>query len=498
MKRHCILLLLLFLTGCWKVGPNYFPPENMAGSEWNNPLEEGEYSEDDPQIAWWKVFDDPLLEKYIEIAARANKEILQAEAAICEARALRQVAASKLFPQISADLSALKTYFSKNGPIFAITPADVSGGALPSGSGPTATPGLPFSFQVPQIQNLFTALFDASWEIDLFGKTRRTVEMAEANVGSAIENRNDILISILAEIARNYVELRSFQKRSALTLRNIELLEQSAEIVRVQFAVGTASSLDVNQIEAALESARASLPDTHAEIYRNIYALSVLIGETPETLVGELIDARPLPTAPRHIAVGLRSDLLRRRPDVRRAERQLAAATAGVGVAIGAFFPTFTLFGDGGLQSLQIKKLFQTASRTWAYGGDFNLPIFQGGRLVGNLHIAEAERCMAGYQYQNTVLMALQDAEGSLISYSDGLASADLMRESAEHTREFARLSHSQFQAGLVSLLVSLQTARESVLADLNLLNTDTQALIALVALYKALGGGWQCEESGS
>ncbi len=487
--KYLPLLFLLF-AGCFKVGPDYKAPENTVGNEWHEPEEEKEYTTSEPEIAWWKVFHDDLLEKYIETAALSNQEILRAEAAICEARALREVAASNLFPQISADLSALKTYFSKNGPVFAITPGGGAGGGLPN-----INTGLPFSIQIPQIQNLFNGLFDASWEIDLFGKTRRTVELAEAHIGSAIENRNAVLISTLAEIARNYLELRSFQKRSELLQKNIQLLEESKTIVEMQFLVGTANRLDVERIVAALDSAKASLPDTHAQIYRNIYALSILTGKEPEALVDELIEAKPLPAAPDHVAIGLRSDLLRRRPDVRRAERQLAEATAGVGIAVASFYPSFTLVGDAGLQSLQIKKLFQAASRTWAYGGDLNIPIFQGGRLVGNLHAAEAECSMAGYQYQNTVLTALQEAEGSLVSYSDSLSSANLMRKSASSTRDVARLATDQYKAGLISLLGALQSQRDSVLADLNLLDKDTSALITLVTLYKALGGGWQCEE---
>lgn len=483
-------LLLLLFAGCFKVGPNYEAPENTVGNEWHPPEDETEYLDSDPKIAWWKVFNDELLEKYIETAALSNKELLRAEAAICEARALREVSASKLFPQISADLSAIKTYFSKNGPVFAITPGGGAGGGIPS-----ITTGLPFSIQIPQIQNLFTGLFDASWEIDLFGKTRRTIELADAHIGTAIEDRNALLITTLAEIARNYLELRSFQKRSDLLRQNIRLLEESKKIVEMQFSIGTANRLDLDRIVAALESAQASLPDTHAQIYRNIYALSILTGAMPEALVDELLEERPLPIPPSHVAIGLRSDLLRRRPDVRRAERQLAEATAGVGIAVASFYPTFTLLGDAGLQSLQVKKFFQAASRTWAYGGDLNLPIFQGGRLVGNLHAAEADCCMAGYQYQNTVLTALEDAEGSLVTFSDSLASANLMRMSAAHTREVATLANDQYNAGLISLLSSLQSERDAVLANLDLLDKDTAALINLVALYKALGGGWQAEE---
>ncbi len=465
--RRLAILLLLAVSSC-KVGPNYQPPENAIGDEWQKTEADEPFNSSDPQTTWWKVFDDPLLDKYIEAAVLSNNELLRAEAAICEARALRQVAASKLFPQISADLSAFRVDFSKN--LFNL-------------------------FPLPPLFNLFNALFDASWEIDLFGKTRRTIELADAHIGSVMEDRNDLLVSTLAEIARNYMELRSFQKRSELTRRNIDLLESSAEIVRMQFHVGTANKLDLERIEASLDSARASLPDTHAQIYRNIYAISILTGEMPDTLVDELLPTQPLPRPPEEVAIGLRSDLLRRRPDVRRAERQLAEATAGVGIAVASFYPSFTLLGAAGVESTQLKKLFRGSSRTWAYGGNMDLPVFQGGKLVGTLHIAKAELCMAGYQYQNTILNALQDAEGSLVTYSDDLISAKLMRENADRINEVTKLTASRYEAGLVSLLVFLKSEQESVTADLNLLDSDTTALIDLVSLYKALGGGWQSEE---
>jgi NodT family efflux transporter outer membrane factor (OMF) lipoprotein len=466
MNRLAILILLI-VTGC-KVGPNYQSPENTVGDEWMKTEADEPFSDESPQTAWWKVFEDPLLEKYIDAAVLCNKEILRAEAAICGARALREVSASKLFPQINGDLSAFKANLSKN---------------------------LIDEVPIPRSLSLFNALFDASWEIDLFGKIRRTVELADAHVGSTIEERNDLLVTTLAEIARNYMELRSFQKRSELTKRNIELLEQASTIVRAQFNIGTANLLDLNRIDAELDSARSSLPDTHAQIYRNIYALSILTGEMPDALVDELLPIQPLPRPPEQIAIGLRSDLLRRRPDVRRAERQLAAATAGVGVAVASFYPSISLLGAVGLESLQeIKKLFRGSSRTWAYGGNFNLPIFQGGKLVGTLKAAEAECCMAGYQYQNTVLTALQDAEGSLVTYSNDLISSEQMRESANRINQVANLTTSRFDAGVVSLFTLLESEREAVMADLNLLEKDTTALIDLVSLYKALGGGWQCE----
>lgn len=484
MKRAFFISIFLLIGGC-KVGPNYEPPDEIISDEWQDETEH--LSTNEIHTDWWKVFDDDVLEKLIHAAALSNKEILRAESAICVARALRDVAASKLFPHISADLSAVKTYFSKNGPVFALTPGGGQAGGLIS----TAT-GLPFELQVPQIQNLYNALFDATWEIDLFGKIRRTVELAEAYVGSTIEQRNDLFITTLAEVARNYLELRSFQRRSTLTKEKIKLLEESEKITQEQYEVGYTDRLHLNEIRSELEQAKAELPDTHAQIYRNIYALALLTGEVPEALVDELLKEKLLPTPPQTVAIGLRSDLLRRRPDIRKAERMLAAATAGIGIAVASFYPTFTLLGDGGLQSLQIKKLFEGSSRTWAYGGDLNMPVFQGGRLVGTLKAAEAECCMAAYQYQNSVLQALQDAEGSLITYTNGLTSSQEIRRSTQLKEENAKLSSFRYASGLVSKLASLQSKKIAVLAEIDLLDRETKTLIDLVSLYKALGGGWE------
>ena len=488
MKKRlgsCILVVVLW-GGCM-VGPNFKAPENVINEEWQT---EEVVSNDQPIIAWWKLFKDPLLDKIIESAALNNKDLARAEAAILQARALRDVSASKLFPQVTSDVSAIKTYFSKNGPVYSTTPGGGAGGG-------TTNPGtgLPFSVQIPQVQNLYTALFDATWELDFFGKTRRAVESAQARVDSAIEQRNDTLITVLAEAARNYMELRGFQKNASYIEQNIQLLEKNRDIVSDQLKVGTANQLQWENIEASLATARAALPNVIAEIYRSIYTLSLLTGNPPETLVDELLAPQDLPQRPDIVAVGLRSDLLRRRPDVRKAERELAAATADVGVAVAAFYPTFSLLGDAGLQSLQIRNLFQSASKTWAYGGDFNVPIYEGGKLTGTLHASEAAQTMALASYQQTVLAALQNTESALVAYSEDLTTVEQRQETVDHKRKIATLTSDRYQCGLVGLIDFLDSQRQLISVEQSLLQSHALALIDLVALYKALGGGWQPQE---
>jgi len=476
--------LTVILTGC-AVGPNYQAPENTITDTWNS--ENAVASSDAPLIKWWDVFEDPLLTKYIEMASEHNNDVLTATSTILIARALRQIAASSFFPIINADVNATKTYFSKNGPLFASQP---SVGNLPGTISPTT--GLALNPQFPQIQPLYNALFDAKWEIDLFGKTRRTVEAAEAVIGVSIEQRSDVLISVMAEIARNYMELRSSQQRSKLIEKNIGILEKKAVLVHKQYETGYVSLLEDENIRAMLASERALLPDIEAQIYRNIYTLSMLIGAVPETLVEELKVPQPLPKAPDTVAVGLRSDLLRRRPDIRRVERALAAATANEGIAVARFFPTITLIGDGGLQSLMLKNLFNWGSKTWALGGDIMMPIFEGGRLMGNLKAARAETAATAHKYQQTVLNALEEAESALITFTQDLKICKERREATERYQDLVGLSEQRNAKGLVSLLSVLDSQRQLNESQQDVLKSDTAKLLDLVVLFKALGGGWE------
>jgi len=479
------ILPLFLLSGCM-VGPNYQPPEITISDTWNA---EDQKTADVPIQKWWEVFNDDLLTKYVNVAAVQNYDIQTAEANILKARALRQIAASKLFPQAAANLNGIKTYFSKNGPIFAIGEAAGNPGVTTS-----QVTGLPFAIQMPQIQNLFNALFDASWELDFFGKTRRTVESTIAEYESLIDKRNDMLLTVLAEVASNYIDLRSYQAKAALLQSNIDFFSQNAEIVKFNLQYGLANQLDLETIEGQLAVAKAALPDAVSEIYRCIYTLSILIGTPPETLVDELFASAPLPGLPDNVAVGLRSDLLRRRPDVRFAERKLAEATADIGVAVASFFPTISLLASGGFQSLLLPTLFEWGSRTWAWGADVNMPVFHGGRLVGNLHLSRAEQAAAAATYQQTVLNALQEAETNLKKYQETAAAAKYYAENVTHSQNLVILTRERYLKGLVNLINLLTNEITLISAKLSELDSRTSELLALISLYKALGGGWERE----
>jgi len=476
LRFFCLSWLL---AGC-TLGPNYKTPEMNISDLW---VSGGEtVSIEEPLSRWWKIFGDTLLDGYIEQAVLYNNDVLAAEANILQAKAARDVRAASFYPHFNLDLNATKSYFSKNGPLF------IQNNLLDF----SPTTGLPFEIQVPQIQNLFNALLDTVWEIDLFGKTRRRVEAAESIFESTIAQRDALLISIMGELVRNYLEMRSLQKKEELVQQNINLLKIKKSIIESQWWVGYANLLDMEMIEASLASEEALLPRIKGEIYHRIYTIALLIGGVPETLVNELILPVPLPPIPQGIGVGLRSDLLRRRPDIRQSERSLAAAVADVGVAVASFFPSITLLGDGGFQSLKLKTLFTSLSKTGTLGGDLNLPIFQGGRLMGNWRAAQAAAVSATYFYRQTVLKALEEAESALIAYKRAVESVVYYQEATQKYQELRRISQERYDRGLIPLINLLDVERELILSEEALLNGETTALVTLGWLYKTLGGGWE------
>ncbi|MEI8365941.1 MAG: efflux transporter outer membrane subunit [Parachlamydiaceae bacterium] len=484
ITRLCTKLFVVFvflcLTGC-KVGPDYHPPGNCVPDEWSAPetTDDISISYEPPPIFWWEIFNDPLLNKYIQMAACHNNDVLAAEANIFQARAIRKVSAAPLFPKISADFDAFHTFLSQNGPIDAL-----------------ATAGKPVAAAISPVSisqlNLFNNFIDASWELDIFGKTKRGIESSEAALESAIEQKNDILISVFGEVARNYIELRGAQKQKSLLEKNIETLQKNVLIIQKRYSTGYSNILELEQIDIQLNQALSTLPAVTTAVYRNIFAISVLTGDLPEALLHELLCAQPLPELPECLSTGLRSDLMRRRPDIREAERNLAQATANIGVAVASFFPSITLTGILGFQTLKLDNLFSSGSKTWIYGADINMPIFQGGKLVGNLKIAEAQAAALAFTYQQTVLNALRDAESALISYGEDVKTSGELKKIVASNQRLTDLNQQRYTKGLVGQLDYLNSTLILNNAELSLLQSETAALLDLVSLYKALGGGWE------
>lgn len=469
------LLALAGVGGC-TVGPRYSAPTLPLPTAWSELPESGVKNDPADLTRWWSTLGDPLLNSLIERAVLTNLDLRFAKARVREARALRGVAASGLWPTINAAGTYLRLRSSENLSTFP------SGG---SSSGGTSAFSLEGDF--------FQANFDATWELDLFGRVRRSIEAAEADISATEENQRDILVTLVAEVARNYAELRGAQAQLIVTQNNIHAQQQSVDITNARFQSGLTSGLDVTQAEAQLAATQAQLPILESLRQQSIHRLGVLLGQLPETLQGELAAEKPIPLAPLEVTVGLPSALLRRRPDVRRAERQIAAATARVGVATADLFPRFS-FSTAviGLRSSDITDLPLASSRFWTVGPTVSWPIFDAGRIRANIEVQNAREEQALVQYEQTVLTAVEDVENALVAYAREQTRRRTLVAAVEANRRSVALANERYTKGLGDFLNVLDAQRSLYNAEDQLVQSERTIVSNLIALYKALGGGWE------
>ncbi|MBO9623802.1 MAG: efflux transporter outer membrane subunit [Sphingomonas sp.] len=462
MPRILPLLALAALAGC-TVGPNYHAPETRAGSDWIEPGTPGPVD-----AVWWERFGDPQLTALVQRALASSPDLREAEARIAEARANRDAAAGGRFPTIEAKGSATQNVLSENGQL------------------PVANiPGFDRSFP------LYDLGFDASWEIDLWGRQRRQVEAAGARLQAATYARGDVMLTLIGELVRNYVDLRAAQSdvvnAEALAASDAEL----ARLTRLRFTAGESSRLELEQAEAAARTRAAAVPDARARASAAAYRIAALVGVPPEQLVPELQAPRPLPAAPDTILVGVRSELLQRRPDVRRAERELAAATADIGVATADLFPRFSLFGSLGQQARDPADLFSGDSTRLQIGPSFSWPIFSFGRIRAQIRASDARAEGAAARYEKAVVGALSDSEAAINRFLNARtalvdAEAALAREQAGFALAERRANRGEDDR------LTLERVRQSLLAAQRGRDQARAAKAqAAAALYKSLGGGW-------
>jgi len=430
-------------------------------------------------VQWWTTFQDPLLESLITRAVQANRDLRTAEARVREARALRGVAAADLGPTINVSGSYTRQRFSEN----ALT--------LPSGTSSNSTPSGGISSFEPE-QDLFQTGFDARWEIDLFGGVRRSIEAANADLAASQEGLRDTLVSVLAEVARNYVEVRGFQRRLAIAEENIKAQQATLEITRARFNAGLTSELDVTQAASQLATTQSQLPSLETSVKQGIHRLGVLTGQPPGALLTELSTAAPIPTAPPEVLVGLPAELLRRRPDVRQAERQLAAATVRIGVATADLYPKLSLTGALGLESVKLADLFTPASRFWSVGPTLSWPIFDAGRIRANIAVQDARTEQQLSTYEQTVLKALEDVENALVAYSREQMRRVKLADAVTANQQAVALANELYRTGLGTFLNVLDSQRALFASQSDLAQSEATISTDIVALYKALGGGWE------
>ncbi len=445
------------LAGC-AVGPDYDAPRPEVPGSWsegNAPA--GDLSE------WWTAFRDPILATLVGRALSANLDLRSARARVREARALWGVARGGLLPEAGAGGGYERLRWSENG----LFPSD----------------GEPF--------DRYAGGFDASWEIDLFGGNRRRLEAAQAGLEASVEALRDVRVSLLAELARAYVQLRGDQARLAIARQNEEAQRKTAELVKERLDAGQASEFDRARAEAQASATAAAIPALEASVRRGVHAVALLLGRDPGALAAELSGASPIPAAPEEIPAGLPTDLLRRRPDIRRAERELAAATARVGVATADLYPRFFLFGSFGAESLDASDAFTAASRTWSVGPSVRWSLFEGGRIRANVEVRNARQEEAAVRFEQAVLASLRDVEDALVSRGREQVRRAALARSEESQRRAVVLANERYVQGLADLLAVLDAQRRLYEAQDALVLSEQALATHAIALYKALGGGW-------
>ena len=459
---HAAVMMSVF-AGCAPVGPDYAPPDASLREVWHTQLKGGLIVDDLDKRAlasWWSTLDDPVLTNLIEWAVAGNLGLKEARARVREARARRGISEADRFPTI--DASGL---------------AKLSRSSEETGSGSE--------------RELYAAGFDAIWELDLFGGKQRAVEAAEAKLQASEENLRDVLVSLLAEVALNYVEVRSFQTRLSVAEANLDAQKETYNITQWRFQAGLTTQLDVEQAKYSLERTRSEIPSLQTGLEQAKNRLAVLLGQHPGSLENTLAEHKAIPVTPLEVAVGVPADVLRRRPDVRRAERQLAAQTAQVGVATADLYPNLSLLGSIGLEALSPGNLFSAGSRSHTIGSTIAWPLFDAGAIRSNIEVQSALQEQALIRYEAAVLTAPEEVENALVAYAEEQHRRLSLSEATQAAQRALDLAQNQYSSGLIEFTNVLVAQRSLLSLRDQLAVSEGEVTSNLIALYKALGGGW-------
>ena len=468
------------------MGPDYKRPETKVPDDWNGqevvtPAKPSKTTINPADLAaWWNNFKDPTLSSLVEMAIRANLDLRLAEARIRQARASLGVAGGPLWPEVDATV----LYDRSHTPSAAVNTA--GGGVAVSGSSGSSGGTVPF-------RELFQAGLDASWELDVFGGTRRNIEAAGADLQAAVEDRRDVLVTLVGDVGSNYINLRGFQQQIDIARENLKAQKHNADIIQKRHDAGFVGGLDVANAKAQVATTESTIPLFESSARAAIYSLGVLLGREPAALEKDLARAAPIPPTPPEIPVGLPSELLRRRPDIRRAEAQIHAATARIGVATADLFPKFSLTGSFGVTASDVSVLGSLANnKFWSFGPSVTWPIFAGGRIYFNIKVQDAIQEQTLLTYEKTVLTALKDVETALVAYAKQQETRKSLSVAVVNNRKAVELSMLLYMAGKSDFL-NVIMAQRSLFTTEDALAQSTRAVDTnLIALYKALGGGWE------
>jgi NodT family efflux transporter outer membrane factor (OMF) lipoprotein len=477
MRCFIILLITSLLSGCINVGPDYKAPIVNVPKKWTGtPTIEQKKSLQPEQ--WWKAFNDPILDQLITDAIAANLDLKQALARVRDARAQRWITITAGLPTVSGASNATRRFNNYSSS---------------SQAGPQSTGG---AFGIgDQIINIFQLGFDSQWEVDIFGGERRAIEAADANIDSEIENSRNVLISLLAEVAGNYIELRTNQQLIAITRNNVSSQRDTVKLNQIRQQAGFSSMLEVAQAESQASTTEAFMPVYETVVKQSIHALSILLNREPNALSSRLNNLGSIPVMQTVAITDLPSELLLRRPDIRRAERQMAKANADIGVATAELYPRVNLSAFVGLQNAQISD-FTPMGKSWDTASSLTLPIFNWGRIKANIKSKNALFDLAFLSYQSAVLTAFKEVEDALVAYANEQQRYRSLELAVNASLLSVKMANERYDHGLTMFLDVLQAQESLFQAQRNLADSKAQLSTDLIILYKALGGGWQNQAS--
>jgi NodT family efflux transporter outer membrane factor (OMF) lipoprotein len=488
------VLLCSALSGCL-VGPNFEPPRTHTPDVFDRTQSaqassKGIESGFNPD--WWTLFNDPMLNALEKELTDTNLDVAAASARLLQSRAGQRIAGAAQYPTLDAAASYDRERGSPNGilSLLGVTP----NGSQPqsaSGSAPLGVAPLPGSSGSPAY-NLYQFGFDASWELDIWGGARRGVEAATALTAASYEDRNAVLLSARAELARDYVELRDTQSLLQIARQNLEIARNATKLTQMRKQEGVTTDLDVANASAQVESIESLMPTLEARAETTINAIGVLLAKEPGALKAQLDEPRDVPGLPEQVPIGFPSELAQRRPDIRGAEAQLHAATAAIGMARADFYPRITLNGSAGFQSLQLSSLANWSSGQFVVGPSITLPIFEGGRLKGTLQLREAQQQEAAIVYQRTVLQAWREVDDALITYDAEQRRRDRLKSVVSLNLRALSVAQQRYKEGAVDYLDVLNVQRQLLRAQSDLEQSEADADVNLITLCKVLGGGWE------
>jgi len=464
-----VIALVLLVNGCAMVGPDYKQPEVEEPKEWIEKEEPQIKSEPKDFGKWWTALNDPVLDRLIEAAYEQNLPLRIAGIRILEARARLGIAKGTLYPQTQ---QAFGSY-----------------GRVSASENTANTPAPPLfdsSFSDYQVS------FDAAWELDFWGRFRRAVQSGIGNFEVSIADYDNTLVTLTAEVARTYVVIRTLEERLSIARENVKIQERSLQIAEVRFRGGDVSELDVSQATALLRETQALIPRIQADLRQSKNGLSILLGILPGESEALLVGTKGIPTVPAEVAVGIPAELLRRRPDIRGSERRMAAQSARIGFAKADLYPHFTLFGSIGFAAESSGDLFNSNSLQGFGGPAVSWDIFNYGRIKNRVRVQDAVFQGLVVNYQNTVLKAAQEVEDAMVAFLRTQEEAGLLAESVKAYKRSVDLSMLQYREGLTDYQRVLDTQRFLTLAQEGQIVTKGSVVINLIAMYKALGGGWE------